>query len=172
MVDRRYVGRTLKQFVREFKQLKVHPHFEAANHTRPKAMGAAANESIPGEVHTPQSADIEEDEDDISIDSEGEELPHPIYGSPSPAPEETSLDAAINDLSNESRTSLLQDICREIKGAEALTSSRLLAPIGAAPPNARPTRRASTAGRNTLLSKITIRLAGTIQVSETIHVSP
>lgn len=129
MVDRRYVGRTLKQFVREFKQLKVHPHFEAANHTRPKAMGAAANESIPGEVHTPQSADIEEDEDDISIDSEGEELPHPIYGSPSPAPEETSLDAAINDLSNESRTSLLQDICREIKGAEALTSSRLLAPI-------------------------------------------
>ena len=34
-----------------------------------------------------------------------------------------------NDLSVSSRTSLLQDVCRQVKDAEALASTRLLAPI-------------------------------------------
>lgn len=77
--------------------------------------------------HLPSDDDV--NEEDITIDSEGEELPHPTYGAPSPPLEETSLEATINDLSVESRTSLLQDIGRQVKDAEALASSRLLAPI-------------------------------------------
>jgi len=73
-------------------------------------------------------------DDGLSVDSQGEELPSPVHGSPSPAPEETLLETAINDLSIANRTKFLMDRCRQAKDAAAIASGRLLARIeGKAP---------------------------------------
>ncbi|KAK6440720.1 hypothetical protein LTR95_003053 [Oleoguttula sp. CCFEE 5521] len=78
----------------------------------------------------PEVIDIgSSDNDDTSLDSEGEELPAPVHGSPTPPPQEVTLSEAIASLSEHKVRAMLTKVCATQKSSGAFVTHTLLHPI-------------------------------------------
>ncbi|OQO07448.1 hypothetical protein B0A48_07145 [Cryoendolithus antarcticus] len=78
----------------------------------------------------PEVIDIgSSDSDGASLDSEGEEMPAPVHGSPTPPPREVTLPEAIAPLSGDRVRAILTKVCATKKSSGAFVMRMLLHPI-------------------------------------------